>query len=276
MNRPAATQAVDPDRRSTAAGGRSVTADDAVVYRLALELSDLPEDLRLRNIEWGVLLAITGEHTAAQIAEAFGFDDEQRRAVFARLAENGLVEECPLSYSEYLRARATAGGDEPRSLASFLRAGVALPAPPSTAQPAPDSRQPVADLRETAEWQTPSREEVGLPGTGLTRPVPTAPQAQQAQVAFTPLQTPRAETGRRLSLKVLMRHILDRSPDLNSGQLDVYRVFIRVDTKLLKRNGIDTLRFEDDRLVDDPELQEAIARSMERTLGLPMPSDVFV
>ncbi|MDA8020055.1 MAG: hypothetical protein MPN21_21665 [Thermoanaerobaculia bacterium] len=249
--------------------------EDTVVYRLARDLSDLPEDLVLRNVEWGVLLAITGEHTAVQIGNAFGLDERARREVFLCLEQHDLVEERPLSFGEYLRAQATIGGQQPRSLSSFLQAGVTMPhSAPKREAPESAASEVVPDIRETAEWQTPTRDQLGLPGEGLTRPVQT--RTEQAKVTFTPLHVPTSEPARRLSLKVLMRHILDRAPDVNSGQLDVYRVFIRVDTKLLKRNGIDTLRFEDDRLVEDPELQQAITRSLQRTLGLSMPSDVFV
>lgn len=224
-------------------------AGGAVIYHLVPEMSEIPDDLRLRNIEWGVLLAITGQHSATQIGDAFDLDEAERRRVFARLLETGLIEEQPVTWSEYLRANAITpsldGEDRRQDLRTFLRAGVTLPAPAAAAASPDPSRQ-----------------------HALTRPVPTP---------FTPLATPRSEARtRRLSLKVLMRHILDRAPDANSGQLDVYRVFIRVDTQLLKRSGIDTLRFEDDRVVEDPELQQAIARSLERTLGMALPADTYI
>lgn len=81
---------------------------------------------------------------------------------------------------------------------------------------------------------------------------------------------------RALSLKALMSFIRKRSPDETAGQLDVYRAFLRVDPELLKRHGITTLRFEDDRVVRDAELQERILSSVESTLGVRCPPDVFV
>ncbi len=66
-----------------------------------------------------------------------------------------------------------------------------------------------------------------------------------------------------------MQHILARAGDQQAGQLDIYRVFIRINTKLLQRSGITTLRFQDDRLIEDPELQQAIAASVEKALGFP-------
>jgi hypothetical protein len=73
-------------------------------------------------------------------------------------------------------------------------------------------------------------------------------------------------------MDVLMR----RAPDPDSGQLDVYRTFLRVDPELLRRNGIVTLHFEDDRVVSDPELLEAIVVSTERTLGGPVPARIYL
>ena len=77
-------------------------------------------------------------------------------------------------------------------------------------------------------------------------------------------------------MKALMRFIIDRAQDPTSGQLDIYRVFIRVDTHLLKRNGITSLRFTEDRLIADPELQQAITASVRKSLGVSCPNQVFV
>lgn len=82
--------------------------------------------------------------------------------------------------------------------------------------------------------------------------------------------------SRSLSLRALMNVIERQSGTRENGQLDIYRVFARVDTALLKRNGIETLRFTEDRLVSDPELQEAILRSVKKTLGLDCPQSVWV
>lgn len=82
--------------------------------------------------------------------------------------------------------------------------------------------------------------------------------------------------SRGLSLRALMRFIVDRAADVDAGQLDVYRSFIRLDPKLLRQHGITTLRFEDDRVVRDPELLGEIVSSVEQTLGVRCPPDVFV
>ena len=91
-----------------------------------------------------------------------------------------------------------------------------------------------------------------------------------------PLPVPVGAGRRRLSLKNVIEFILTRADDENAGQLDVYRVFIRVNTRLLKRNGVHSLRFEEDRVITDIELQDAILASVERTLGEACPTSVFM
>ena len=102
--------------------------------------------------------------------------------------------------------------------------------------------------------------------------------SSQAPPPFSPPTASHLDTAefRRLSLKALMRFIIGRAQDPTSGQLDIYRVFIRVDTRLLQRNGISTLRFTEDRLIGDPELQQAIASSVRKSLGVDCPSQVYV
>ena len=277
----------------------------SAVYELCQNLSDLPETLRLRSLEWGVLFSVTGRHTVAQIGDLLGVPPALRDATFARLLDGGLLKERPLSYGEYVRAAATAGDEEPRSLAEFLRSGATWPAeardtavirtveagPPS--QEAPLAAAERVLLKDMSDGYDPT----------VTRAVPTV--SRDEVLAFKPLASPAVESGepedvagsptsaedsvidkekkpdtngepKRMSLRALMGYILDRAPDLNSGQLDIYRVFIRVDTKLLKRNGITTLRFKEDCPVDDPELQAAIQTSLQATLGLSCPQQVFI
>ncbi len=83
-------------------------------------------------------------------------------------------------------------------------------------------------------------------------------------------------TSRKLSLQAVMKVIERQAGSPEAAQLDVYRVFVRVDTSLLKRNGIASLRFTEDRLVSDPELEQAIVKSVKRTLGLDCPDSVWV
>jgi hypothetical protein len=88
--------------------------------------------------------------------------------------------------------------------------------------------------------------------------------------------TANATSARGLSLRALLTFIRSRAADETAGQLDVYRAFLRVDPDLLKQHGITTLRFEDDRVVHDAELQRRIVHSVESTLGVRCPAEVFV
>jgi hypothetical protein len=272
------------------------TIRPGAVFEIAADLRAIPDTLKLRNLEWGLLFAVTGEHTVAQIAQHFGLELAAIAELFGRLSEAQLVRERPVSYGEYLRAAATVPDDRPKNLAQFLRAGSAFSQPSRVnPEPFPASRGALAPPVSTPAVFSPKPEAAKAPeprplelGLGsleefdptMTRAVATfSPEALDFE-PLAPLQiedAPEAQgRSRRLSLKAVMQFILERAPDLQSGQLDVYRVFIRISSKLLKRNGITTLRFHEDRLVEDLELQEAIKTSVEKTLGLACPSQVFV
>lgn len=230
----------------------------AAVYELAVTVDRLPADLRLRSLEWGVLFAVTGRHTVAQIGSHLGLAPAERDAAFARLLECGLLAERPLSAGEYLRAAATVEG-EPVNLAGFLRAGLAGP--------------PIDPMID------PVNDPVNDPVTG---PViePAAPASDLELGGFEPLALPEEEIAMQrppsLSLRAVMRFITDQSGDADAGQLDIYRAFVRVNPQLLRRNGITTLRFEEDRLLTDPDLQQALLASVEHVVGRSCPPEVFV
>ncbi len=222
----------------------------AAVFELALAVDRLPADLRLRSLEWGVFFAVTGRHTVAQIGEHLCLRPADRDEAFARLVELGLLAERPLSAGEYLRAASTVNG-EPRTLSGFLTAGLAGPPFQPVASAATD---PSADLAisDFEPLPLPEQEIVMTPDL----PIPTLPPP--------------------LSLQAVMRFVVDQAPDADAGQLDVYRAFVRLDPQLLKRNGITTLRFEEDRLLTDPDLKSALLKSVEQVVGRSCPPDVFV
>jgi len=220
------------------------------VFQLAVRPERLPQNLRLRSLEWGILFALTGRHTVAQIGVHFGLAPEERDRAFARLLELGLLAERSLTAAEYLRAAATIGDNEPRTLAQFLRLPLARPRAPGVV--AASAPAPAATFQPH-----PLPEDSDMPVRSADPESPSSP-------------------ARRLSLKALMRFILRETGEVDAGQLNVYRAFLRVDQQLLKRNGITTLRFEDDRVVSDPDLQRAILQSVEQTLGRGCPPEVFV
>jgi hypothetical protein len=93
---------------------------------------------------------------------------------------------------------------------------------------------------------------------------------------FSPLPTAFSGPDRAvMSLKSVMDFILSHFPDGTAGQLAVYQVFIGIPTALLRRNGITTLRFHDDRLIEDAELQQAILENIGQSLQLECPPSVY-
>lgn len=284
------------------------------IFQLVQDLPQISSHVELRHIEWGVLLAVTGQHTVAQISDHFGLTPETRQEVFGRLRHFGLIEERPVRFNEYVRARAISGDDSPSTLAQFLTPGATLGAVPGDEPPSPvvtktsPASDPLANPEAQAAAPNPSSPPTApLPLTGTsaasspaalesktdnssTIPLVTQVISTRSPIppvaSFEPLEPPPMSSstgdiatttqGRHMSLKALMRFIIERAADLNAGQLDVYRVFIRIDSQLLKRNGITTLRFEEDHLVSDPLLKKALANSLQHTLGLPCPQEVFV
>jgi hypothetical protein len=225
----------------------------AAVYELARAVDRLPADLRLRSVEWGVLFAVTGRHTVAQIGSHLGLPPAERDGVFSRLLELGLLAERPLSAGEYLRAAATVHA-EPRTLAEFLSGGLAGPAGEPVAEP----RDPIAP---SPDLESESFEPLPLP---------------EEETAMETAEFPTVNAPSWLSLRAVMSFIARQAADPDSGQLDIYRAFVRVSPQLLQRNGITTLRFEEDRLLADPDLQQEILASVEQVVGRPCPPEVFV
>ncbi|HEX3527004.1 MAG TPA: hypothetical protein VH988_08050 [Thermoanaerobaculia bacterium] len=226
----------------------------AAVYELATAVDRLPTDLRLRSLEWGALFAVTGRHTVAQIGVHLGLEPAERDGIFARLLDLGLLAERPLSAGEYLRAAATVEG-EPRTLAAFLRAGLTGPLLDPAADPDPMlTETPASDI-----------------DLGAFEPLALPEEETLMQIPDLPPAIPPA-----LSLLAVMRFVAEQSRDADAGQLDIYRAFVRVNPQLLRRNGITTLRFEEDRLLTDPDLQEALLASVQHVVGRPCPPEVFV
>ncbi|MBV9493216.1 MAG: hypothetical protein JOZ54_03135 [Acidobacteria bacterium] len=228
------------------------------VYRRSREPRELPTDLRLRALEWALYFAVSGKHTAAELGKTLRTDVAES---MTRLLNLGLVAEQELDASEYVNALAASGDREEKTLREFLLGVSGTPAVPT-----PTPALPPAPF---------------IPP--ITRPI-AKPQLVRPTFGFKPLPSPEAETkenrdmsgSRRMSLRALMNVIENHASSREAGQLDVYRVFVRVDTLLLKRNGIETLRFTEDRLVADPELEQALVKSMKKTLGLECPESVWV
>ncbi|HEY2324065.1 MAG TPA: hypothetical protein VGJ82_14505 [Thermoanaerobaculia bacterium] len=223
------------------------------VYRRMGEAVSPPEGTRLRAIEWALYFAIDGAQTAGELARRLRADASERDRAFAKLLALGLIEEQELNASEYVRALAAAGDAAEKSMREFLIGAVAPAERPEAASPDPAPMpppkpplRPAFGFKPLPRPETPTKEKTPMPAS------------------------------RKLSLRALMNLIERQAGNRDAGQLDIYRVFVRVDTLLLKRNGIETLRFTEDRFVSDPELERAIVRSVKKTLGLDCPENLWV
>lgn len=221
------------------------------VYRRTGNPQQLPDDLRLIALEWALYFAIDGTHTAAELGRQFRADAPARDAAIARLLGLKLIEEQPLSAKEYVRALAASGDREEKTLREFLMAAAPAAEPQRPTQT--QSIEVVKNIRPAAPLEF--------------KRLPTPYERKENR----PMSRPR-----QLSLRALMNLIEANSGGREAGQLDIYRVFVRIDTSLLKKNGIETLRFAEDRFVSDPELEQAIVRSVKKTLGLDCPETLWV
>jgi hypothetical protein len=244
----------------------------AAVFALARAPEDLPHDLRLPSAAWGVLFSVTGRHTVAQIGAALGMERAPLEEALAALLERGLVVERALSLAEYLAAAASLDGAAPVNLGSFLRARGGEIHGPSDPAPAPRGAAiPAA--------QGSSADDARLAGDGLGASfdeLPFEPLPLDAPEDSVMPAPPPAAPARALSLRGLIDALIAHAGTTDGGQLDVYRTFLRVEPALLRRNGITTLRMEDDRVVRDPELVAAIVASAAETLGGAVPESVYV
>ena len=226
----------------------------SVIYQPKRNWNELSEEAKLRQWEWRILVAFDGIRTLGQAMEHTGLKREEMAALLQKFHTLDLLEEREVSFADFLKSEAM-HQDEQETVGI---AGQPLRVmPPATAIPNP-------------------------PQIPQIHPLPPAPQVTQPS-RFIPLPSPGALPAqavrgvRKLNLKAVMNFIASQvGGDVNAGQLAVYRVFMRVDTKLLKRNGITSLRFQEDRIVSDAELEEAILGSTRKALGVGCPDDVFV
>jgi hypothetical protein len=215
--------------------------------------------LRLRTLEWAVFLSIDGVRTALEIQRDLGLSSRDCDEIWPRLLKLGVIEERDLSLAEYVAAAALSSRlGTLQSRAEFLSGWKSGPDIPGSAGSVPGATEPArSDQAPTAR--------------------PDGTVTPKVRPAFSPLPVPGAgpKVARALSLKQVMKLILDRYPDETAGQLAIYRVFINVDNQLLRKNGINSLRFSEDRSITDRALQVAIQASVEQNLGMHLPESVW-
>ncbi len=241
------------------------------IFKVNTTLHDIPVDLELRNVEWGLLLAVDGKHTVAQLQHAFELSDEEMITALHALLATGLLDEVTVSLSSYLHAQSTVDHDQPKTFDKFLSgAAIGLDEVPADLGQDEDELAPPEVTTDTDQ-----QEDTEVYSSRLS----ASPASFSASASsFRPLSNPKQNLepmSKRLSLRKVIQFILDRAVDENSGQLDVYRVFVPIDTTLLKRNGINSLHFDDDHIIEDEELCEALEGSIKNTLGVQFPNEAY-
>ncbi len=229
----------------------------SAIYR---RLAGIPGDphFALPAIEWLVYFNIDDQRNPAEIAAALRLPEAEIVPAIDRLIESGLIEERPVSLAEFLRSK---------SAYDNLRSAAAVPLGAALRRQIPEDDPPAPAAQPypgAATEEAPSSDTHSHP----FEPEPFQPLEPATMDATT--------QNRPISLLRLMDYIMSQSSDRTSGQLAVYRVFMGINTALLRRNGITSLRFSEDRVIDDPELLSALSDSLQRALGLPFPESAYV
>ncbi len=235
----------------------------AAIYRRTASGDEPDVDLRLRALEWTVLFNVDDQRNVNEIASALQVQSSHVWDALASLERRGLVEERAVLLSEFLRSPAALDQSDPdaeRTLGEFLYREDRSIKPAYTA---------------ANELEQPSKQSSPMSVRNAS-PAAFAPPPLQVSIPFEPLESPLEMKSRAVSLLTLMQYIMSQSRDQTSGQLAVYRVFMGIKTDLLRRNNITSLRFTEDRIVDDPELLSALEASLQRSLGLPFPESAYV
>jgi hypothetical protein len=209
------------------------------IFQNAWNLQQLPVTMKLPSLEWRFLLCCDGKTPVYQIQRRLELADKDRDYILNRLCASGLLNEKSLSLEE------------------LAQTVIDNPAPQAEAQTFSEFLQAAATTPPSAE--APS-----------SAPGKTAP-------AFSPLPKPAVvvPTIRCMSLQSVIQFILNQKADPTAGHLATYQVFMGINTQLLKRNGITSLRFQDDRFITDTELQNAIADNIQKVLKIVCPEEVY-
>jgi hypothetical protein len=226
-----------------------MAVDLQAVFKATADCQERMQTARLRNVEWSALFSCNGERSLHEIGRFLDVSEFEIKAIAENLTRQGLIEETAISMEQYVRNTGRGPeADRATSLQEFLRGGrpeASEPAPQMPAAPAPP---PARKLPPVPAQHAPS---------------PSAPP---------PVAAPR----RALRLKALIDFIVSRFASSTEGQLAVYRTLLRVPPELLKRAGIVSLQLVDDEtIVDDLELQQAITSAVAKVLSVKLPESVL-
>jgi hypothetical protein len=116
------------------------------------------------------------------------------------------------------------------------------------------------------------------PATVLHGPKPETPSATTPLVAAPAVTAAPSAPVKRgpMRLSAVVDFLLNAAGHSSVGQLLVYRVFLRVPPELLQRAEIETVQLKNDNsLIRDESLQEAIASAVSALIQRPLPESVF-
>ena len=149
-----------------------------------------PETLKLRNIEWGVLMSLDGTCTVAQIQSRFNLSHAEAELVFNKLSAKGLIRELEVSFTEYISAEATSHDQEEKSYLAFIGGETPLAPPlmPSAASsPSTFSQQTARVIENSPPKDLPDLE---VPGDIVSEQPKTTKEPEQPPITH-PSETPR-------------------------------------------------------------------------------------
>jgi len=207
------------------------------IFRNTWALQQLPIGMQLMSIEWRFLICSDGKTPIAEIQKRLGIAPEEGEAILRHLCSAGLLTETSLTLEDFARATV-------------------------------DRAQPTKEAQTLPEYLA-SAESNGNSRAGaaaIPAPALSPEKTEKAIPQFSPLQKP-TQSPMPMSLQAVIQFILNQnSSDPTAGHFATYQVFMGIGTPLLKRNGITSLRFQEDRIITDPELQSAIIESLQKVL----------
>ncbi|MBV8171496.1 MAG: hypothetical protein JO219_06170 [Candidatus Eremiobacteraeota bacterium] len=222
------------------------------VFKRPRDFDDRALGVSLRPYEWEVLLALDGRTPFVQLLRRMGLDELDADEVADELTGKGLMDQCVVTYGEFMRERET----------TAARSADVQPA-------APTATNGAAAALAAATLPSPAVE----PKLRAT----IKPQPPRLSFSVKPTSAPmmpRVAVGiSGYKLKPLLDFIIDQAGGKNlpkiAAQLAVYRVFRRVPRELVLADNIHSLKIGDPTIeVHNKELYDAIVRAIETTFGV--------
>lgn len=135
---------------------------------------------------------------------------------------------------------------------------------------------PVADEYSEPLPDAPGLADFDLPPIPDITDLPPIPDLEPLPEEAPPAAPPEPP-ARRLRLSRIINLVVQQAQDPTEGQILMYRIFLRVPSELMRRNGIKSLSLVDESTETDDELLiDAISAAYSRCTGNPMPDEVFV